>query len=500
MARPATRYAKSGDVHIAFQVFGEGAIPLVFVPGYISNLDLQWDEPGFARLFTRLGGFARVAMFDKRGTGQSDPVPVDQLPSLDVRMDDLRAVMDAAGFASAVLFGGSEGGPLSMLFAATFPARVRALVLYGSYACHRDSVVSPGPGKTFVDVIEAGWGSGVSLRYFAPGRLGDPAFREFWARFERMGASPAAAKALAQMNAQIDVRHVLPAIRTPTLILHRAHDVRILPAAGRFLAERIAGARHVSLPGSDHPIWAGDVEAVVDEIEAFLTGARPAPAAEADTVLATVLALEAAPAGPAGRDTATAEALRDAVAHHRGRIAREAPPRWIALFDGPARAVKAGADAVAAVRLHGGALRAGAHLGEVPAPPADVAGPTVQTAQQIASAAAAGQVLASAMVRDLVAGANLHFVSRGAVALEGLHDPLPLFALETGPQPAARELSGREREVLCLVARGLSNAAIADALGLSEHTVKRHVANILDKLDLPTRAAAAAAAARAGLS
>ncbi len=497
MARPVTRYAKSGDVHIAFQVFGEGAIPLVFVPGYISNLDLQWEEPSFARLFSRLGCFARVAMFDKRGTGQSDPVPVDQLPSLDVRMDDLRAVMDAVAFESAVLFGGSEGGPLSMLFAATFPSRVRGLILYGSYACHRDSVVSPGPGKTFVDVIEAGWGTGVSLRYFAPGRLGDPAFREFWARFERMGASPAAAKALAQMNAQIDVRHVLPAIRVPTLVLHREHDVRILPAAGRFLAERIAGARHVSLPGSDHPIWAGDVDAVVDEIEAFLTGTRPAPAAEADTVLATVLALEAA---SAGRDAAVAEAIRGAVARHRGQVVHEAPPCWITLFDGPARAVKAGAEAVMAVRSQGGALRAGAHLGAVPPPPADAAGPTVQAARHIAAAAAAGQVLASAMVRNLVAGANLHFTPRGAVALEGLPDPLPLFALDTGPQPATRDLSGREREVLGLVARGLSNAGIAETLGLSEHTVKRHVANILDKLDLPTRAAAAAAAARAGLS
>src|SRR6202521_460609 len=287
MKPPETRYARSGDVRIAYQVIGNGPIDLVFVPGFLSNLKVHWEDPGYSHLLQRLGAFTRLIQFDKRGTGLSDRVDNPNLPSLETRMDDVRAVMDAAGSGRAVLLGASEGAPMSILFAATYPERTRALVLYGGYANFHTWVMGPGALATFMNNAERTWGSGASLAACAPGRVEDAHFKAWWARFERLSVSPSAAIALARMNAQIDVRHVLASIRVPTLVIHRTHDARVKLAGGRYLAQKIGGARFIEVPGRDHPIWTGDIDAVVDKIEEFLTGERPAP--NHDRVLATLV-------------------------------------------------------------------------------------------------------------------------------------------------------------------------------------------------------------------
>lgn len=536
MDLPETRYARSGDVHVAYQVLGQGPLDLVFVPGFVSNLDHQWEEPGFSHLLHRLASFCRLILFDKRGTGLSDRLAVADLPTLEARMDDVRAVLDAAGSTRAALLGASEGGPMSMLFAATYPERTRALVLYGAYAHFHSWVMSPERVEAFVRRAETSWGMGEFLGAFAPGMLGNERFRRWWARFERLGASPAAAVALARMNAEIDVRPSLAAIRVPTLVLHRIGDVRINIAAGRYLAQTIRDAKFVELPGSDHLVWVGDIDRVVDEIEEFLTGATASavPTEAPDRVLATLLAAEVAPEGTriVGIDdrawldllerhhAATAETLQRFRGEPIGALRPDGS--LLATFDGPGRAVRCATAVVeTAARDLGLTMRCGLHTGEVQrtgtlGAEGSVGGIALHTAQRIAQLARPGEVLVSSTVRDLVAGSGLRFRERKSGA--GLEAPgggsLALFAAEpdalpnvstpsltaTREAPGFAELSARERQVLSLVARGLSNSAIAAELSLSDHTVKRHVGNILTKLDLPTRAAAAALAARAGLS
>ncbi|MGB0086275.1 MAG: alpha/beta fold hydrolase [Rhodomicrobiaceae bacterium] len=514
MKIPQIRYAKSGNVRIAYQLVGQGPLDLVFVPGFLSNLEVHWEDEGFRHLLHRLAAFTRLILFDKRGTGLSDRVEPHDLPSLEMRMDDVRAVMDAAGSGRAALLGASEGAPMSILFAATYPERTRALLLYGGYAHFHSWVMEPDALTHFIDSAETLWGSGATLAHFAPERAGDERFREWWARFERLSASPTAAIALAQMNAQIDVRPVLSSVRVPTLVLHRANDARVKSAAGRYLAERIAGARFAALPGRDHPIWTGDIDAVVDEIEEFLTGARMAP--DTNRVLATLMiARFVAPERLAirlgdRRWSERMDSLREAADHSLLRYGGQAfgggRNEIGARFDGSARAVHCAFDLREAARAIELDLAIGIHVGEVELHQHDVAGLALHLTERIAKLAQAGEVLVSGIVRDLVAGSGLHFTDRRLESIGGLDGPLRLFAAsaEQHLQPASRTmkepdleiLSSREREVLRFVAEGLSNAAIAERLCLSDHTVKRHVANILLKLDLPTRAAAAALTGR----
>jgi pimeloyl-ACP methyl ester carboxylesterase/DNA-binding CsgD family transcriptional regulator len=511
---PVTKYARNGDVRIAYQVIGQGPFDLVFVPGFISNLDLHWEEPGFAHLLRRLSAFARLIQFDKRGTGLSDRVDAQRLPSLRTRMEDVHAVMDAAGSGRAALLGSSEGAPMSMLFAATYPERTRALVLYGGYAHFYSWVQRPEAVLRFVDEAERGWGTGATLRHFAPGRLADAHFSRWWARFERMSASPTSAVALARMNAEIDLRDVLPRIRVPTLVIHRSQDARVDPGSGRYLASHIPGARLVELPGRDHPIWTGDVDPVVDAIEEFLTGARPRP--EANRVLTALLAmrvagLERRAAGLGDRTRLDRqETFRDAAAElvrrHGGQIVRSDVEGMLARFDGSSRAAGCAVAIREAAAEFALAVAQCLHAGEVELSNGEVGGIAIHVAERVAARAGGGEILASAVVAELSAGSGLHFVERPPLAVEGLERPLALAALATEQhlEPVARRrgepditiLSAREREVLSLVAGGLSNPAIATELRLSEHTVKRHVANILLKLNLPTRVAAAALAAR----
>jgi pimeloyl-ACP methyl ester carboxylesterase len=282
---PETHYARSGNVRIAYQVVGRGSLDLVVVPGYISNLDHIWDEPGLAHFLSRLSAFSRLILFDKRGTGLSDRL--GDLPTLEERMDDVRAVMDAVGSKQAALFGISEGGAMSILFAATYPERTRALVLYGSYGHFPTWVLPPVKFDAFINSIEKAWGTGASLNVFAPSKVSDERFKRWWSRFERLGASPSAAIALMRMNNEIDIRHVLSAIRVPTLVLHRTGDLRVNVEAGRYLGLSIPEARYVELAGADHVPWVGEVDRLADEIEEFLTGSRAD--IEPDRVLATVL-------------------------------------------------------------------------------------------------------------------------------------------------------------------------------------------------------------------
>jgi class 3 adenylate cyclase len=430
MPVPVTHYAKSGDVHVAYQVFGSGPTDLVFVPGFVSHIENYWEHPDLARWLLRLGSFARVIMFDKRGTGLSDPVP--EVPSLDVRMDDVRAVMDAVGIERAAQFGISEGAPLTTLFAATYPERCRGLVLYGGFA--RSSWITPEGLNAYLAYIDTAWGSGHSLPLWAPSRSKDPAMRQWWGRFERLGASPAAAMAVVRMIEQIDISDILSSVRVPTLVIHCTGDTLINVEYGRFLAERIPGARLVEQPGQDHLFFLHD--RIADAIEEFLTGSISA--AESDRVLATVLFTDIV------GSTARAEQLGDRrwhdllevhhatvrreLARFRGKEVKSLGDGFLATFDGPARAVRCACAIAEAVRPLDVQIRSGLHTGEIEVADRDVQGIAVHIAARVSALAGSGEVLVSRTVRDLVAGSGLRFHERGKHSLKGVQEPMDVYA------------------------------------------------------------------------
>ncbi len=437
---PRTGYARSGDVHIAYQVTGEGPLDIVFVQGYVTHLEIEWEDPRPARFFERMGRLGRLIRFDKRGTGLSDRVA--GLPTLEQRMDDVRAVMDAVGSHRAVLLGCSEGGPMSMLFAATHPDRVRALILCGAMA--RIAWAPDHPwGRTAeqlaggIRTIEEKWGSGHSVDLFAPSHAADPAYRAWRARLDRAAASPGAAIALARMNFAIDVRHVLPSIAVPTLVLHRAGDIAVSVEHGRHLARLIPGAVYRELEGRDHAMWANDTDTLCDAFQSFLRAA--AATAEPDHVLLTVLVVRCGE-GEALAGQAMA-ALARLAAEHRGRVV--APPDghgFAAAFDGPARAVRCGQALLAGLAGLGVAARAGVHCGECEIAGAVLRGDAVLHAALVAEAAAPGEVLVSSVVRDLVSGSGLFFSERPGIGLPGLPGRGPLLAADLArktDEPAA---------------------------------------------------------------
>ena len=430
--QPVTRYALSGDIHIAYQVFGEGAVNLAVVPGFVSNIESSWDEPDLARWMLRMGSYARVVVFDKRGTGMSDRVA--DLPGLDQRMDDLRAVMDAVGMEHACVLGISEGGPLCVLFAATYPARCSALVLVSSFARARQERTA-----AFLAYIDQAWGTGGSLPQFAPSRANDPAFQRWWGRFERLGASPAAATALVRMNDQIDVSDILPTIRVPTLVIHRTGDQNVSVERGRFLAEHIPGARYIELPGTDHLPFVGDnADEMADAIEEFLTGAR-APVT-VDRVLATVLFTDivastekaAALGDRRWRDLLDSHhaTIRRNLARFRGHEIKTTGDGIFATFDGPARGVRCACAIANEIRALGIEVRAGLHTGECEMIDDDVGGIAVHIGARVASLAGASEVLVSSTVKDLVAGSGLRFGDRGSQSLKGVPGEWHIYAVE----------------------------------------------------------------------
>jgi class 3 adenylate cyclase len=437
-----TRYAKSGDVNIAYQVVGEGKLDLVCVLGWISNVELAWEEPNLARFLTRLSSFARLILFDKRGTGLSDRVSLSELPTLEMRMDDVRAVMDAAESDRAALFGVSEGGPMCLLFAATYPERTVALVTCGTYVKRIWSpdypwAPTPEERQRFYDAIEHEWGQELGLDTLAPSMQDDPAIRRWLETYVRRSASPGAALALAKMNTQIDVRHVLSAVKVPALIMHRTGDRDSNVEEGRYIAERIPGARFVELEGADHLPWIGDQDSVLDEIGEFLTGVRPIH--EPDRILATVLFTDivgsteraAALGDRAWRDLLERhhEVVRRQLERFRGREIDTAGDGFLAAFDGPARAIRSACAIRDAVRELGLELRAGLHTGECEVLGEKLAGVAVHTGARVAGWAGPGEVLVSSTVKDLVAGSGIEFEDRGITELKGVPGPWRLFAV-----------------------------------------------------------------------
>lgn len=427
-----TRYAKSGDVHIAYQVFGEGPVDMVLGPGFISHVEACWDEPSFARWLNQLGKSARVITFDKRGTGLSDRV--NDPSGLDQRMDDIRAVMDAAGSERAALFGVSEGGTLGMLFAASHPDRCQALMLYGTFARWAPTEAEL---DRAISYMEQHWGSGMSLRRYGPSKLSDPAFQQWWARLERLAASPSAAIALVRMNSQLDAAAILSTIRVPCLVLHRVGDVVVDIEDGRFLAKHIPGARLIELSGEDHlPFIGENADEIVGHVTEFITGARAE--VDIDRVLATVLLTDivgstgkAESLGDRGwRDLLDAHnnVVRKELARFRGHEVKSLGDGFLVTFDGPARAIRCASAITQAVRPLGIEVRAGLHTGEVEYADDDVRGIAVHLAARVAGLAGPGEVLASRTVRDLVAGSGLRFTERGSHALKGLQEPMQLFA------------------------------------------------------------------------
>jgi class 3 adenylate cyclase/pimeloyl-ACP methyl ester carboxylesterase len=443
--QPETRYAESSGLYIAYQVFGEGPIDLVYVAEFWNSIDVMWDQPDFRRYLERLGSFARVIAFDQRGTGLSDPVALTALPTIEEWADDIRAVMAAAGSTQAALLGTGGGGAMSMVFAATHPAQTRALVLLNTGA--RVTRAPDYPYGTsdefedrFVRDLKFGWGRGVLLEAVAPTKAGDPEFRTWWARYQRVGVSLGAVLAQRQKLQQVDVRGVLPAISVPTLILHRRDNRVIDLANGRYLAEQIPGARLVDVPGDDYLPFVGDQDAILDEIQAFLTGSRATP--EPDRMLATVMFTDivgATERAAALGDHAWRELIdrhhaivRRELDAHRGREVDTAGDGFLAMFDGPARAVRCALAVRDGLRPLGLEIRAGLHTGEVELAEAEVRGLAVHIGARVAGLAEPGEVMVSSTVRDLVAGSGLVFEDRGMHALKGVPEEWHLYAVTSG--------------------------------------------------------------------
>ncbi|MEM9825150.1 MAG: alpha/beta fold hydrolase [Planctomycetota bacterium] len=405
----AVRYARSDDVNIAWQSIGSGPIDLVFVMGWVSHLEWLWREPSFASFIKQLAKFARVILFDKRGTGLSDKVPNHRLPNLEDRMDDVRAVMQAAGSKKAVLCGVSEGGPLCSLFAATFPQKTLALVMIGSYAKRLRTDGYPwGPSEAeldaFLKTIETQWGGPVGIESRAPSKAKDPQFRSWWASYLRMGASPGAAVTLTRMNSQIDIRRILPNIQVPTLVLHREGDQCLLVEEGKYLADHIPGAKFVVFPGDDHLPFVGDSAAIVQQIEQFLDDRPRTPTT--DRVLATIVCISLA--SKAAEDGRFIEAARHTVDQFRGETKKGQADEFLAIFDGPVRAVDAAHRITADALARGLTPRTALHTGACDVMGTRVSGPAVQKARRLAGLAPQGSVYVTDSLRSLVSDLELH--------------------------------------------------------------------------------------------
>jgi class 3 adenylate cyclase len=437
---PVARYAKSGDVHIAYAVEGDGPIDLVWVPPWISQVEYLWAEPTLERFGKRLTRFARVITFDRRGSGLSDPLL--GAPTLEEQMDDVLAVMDAAGSERAAICGTLEGGPMAALFAATYPDRTSALVLYATFA---RATWAPGyewawPAERrdaeMAELIEH-WGEGVIASSVAPSMRAEAGFMEWAGRLERLAASPGTIRRIFDLIGKYDVRDVLPSIRVPTLVMHRTHDNFIKVDHSRYMASRIPGARYVELEGEENMFSIGDSEALVGEIEEFLTGTRHDR--EPDRMLATVLFTDicdstarAAELGDRGwrflleRHDAL---FRQALARHRGREVKRTGDGFLATFDGPARAIRCAASVAEAMGSLGLQIRAGLHTGELEVMDEDLGGLAVHIASRVMSAAGPNEVLVSGTVKDLVVGSGIDFEDRGETELRGVPGEWRLYAV-----------------------------------------------------------------------
>jgi pimeloyl-ACP methyl ester carboxylesterase len=438
LSLPETRYAKSGDIHIAYQTFGRGS-DLVIVPGWASHVEYAWEEPVFAQFLSRLGSFCRVTWFDKRGTGLSDRNV--GMPTLEQRMDDVRVVMDAVGIKRAAIFGYSEGGSMSALFAATYPEKVSHLILYGCFARRIWAPDYPWAPtlkerEEWIDSLEKGWGGDVEIESLAPSRKNDEGFRKWFARYGRLSVSPAAAVALARMNTFIDIRNVLPTIHVPTLIIHRIGDKDAKIENGRYLADHIPGAKFVKLPGEDHAPTAGSIDQIIDQIQEFVTGVRQT--VHIDRVLSTILFTDIVDSTQKANQLgdnrwkglllAHQEMIRKEIAKYRGREIKTTGDGFLAIFDGPGRAIECALEITSSVKKLGIAVRAGLHTGECELVGNDIAGVAVHLAARVAAKAKGSEVLVSSTVKDLVSGSEIKFEDRGVHALKGVQSRWRLYS------------------------------------------------------------------------
>jgi class 3 adenylate cyclase len=434
------RYAKSGDLHIAYVVEGDRPIDLVWIPPWISQVEYLWSEPALERVMARLTQFARVITFDRRGSGLSDPF--FGAPTLEEQMDDVLAVMDAAGSENAAICGTLEGGPMAALFAATFPERTDALVLYATFA---RATWAPGyewawPAEIRDQNMQAGidrWGEGYVASGVAPSQIGDPAFMEWAGRLERLAASPSVIKRIFDLIGEVDVRDVLPSIRVPTLVMHRTGDTFIKVEHSRYIASKIPGARYLELAGEENMFALGDSEALIGEMEEFLTGTRHEH--EPDRMLATVLFTDichsterAAEMGDRGwrflleRHDAL---FRQALERHRGKEVKRTGDGFLATFDGPARAIRCAASVAEAMGSLGLQIRAGLHTGELEVMDGDLGGLAVHIASRVMGQAGPNEVLVSGTVKDLVVGSGIDFEARGETELRGVPGEWRLYAV-----------------------------------------------------------------------
>jgi pimeloyl-ACP methyl ester carboxylesterase len=440
---PEVRYARSGDVQIAYQVLGEGDVDLVFVMGWLTNLETYWELPGYRRFMQRLAGFTRLILFDKRGMGLSDRTLAG---TLEERMDDVRAVMDAVGSERAVLLGVSEGAPLSMVFAATHPERTAGLIFVGGEVKEILEDDWPLGQSTRTDyeamlqkVLNGDWGK-VTRVWFAPSVEHDPAAIDWLARLERSAASPGAAVAFMRLGSEIDVRHVPPSIHVPTLVLHTPDDPVVPYEQARWLAGQIPDARLVDLKGKDHVPWFDVADQVIAETREFLTGFREAP--EPETALATVLFTDIVGSTDRARELGDAKwtelleqhhtTVRRVLRQYRGREIDTAGDGFFAAFDGPARGIRCAQAILEALDGIGIEARSGLHTGEVEVVGDDLAGIAVHIGARVAAAAGPREVLVSSTVRDLVAGSGIEFEDRGLHELKGLDEPRRLYAVRNG--------------------------------------------------------------------
>lgn len=441
MKMPETRYTKSGEVNIAYQIAGDGPIDVIFVPGWISNVELGWEDPAIARFYERLASFSRLILFDKRGTGLSDRVSDEHPPTLEERTDDIRAVLDAAGSPRAAIFGVSEGGNMSVVFAATYPSRTAALITHGIFAKRiwsADYPWAPTPAErqAWLHGLATRWGSDADLEIIAPSVARDELISAAFARRSRLSVSPSAAVALGRMNTDMDIRAVLPVLRVPTLMFHAVDDRDSNIEEARWIAARIPDARLIELPGGDHIPFYANQDAVIEGVQVFLTGARPTP--EADRFLATVLFTDIV------NGTSRAAELGDhrwgelIERHHllvrtqlgrfRGVEVDTAGDGFFATFDGPARAVRCAIEIRDAVRGLGIEIRAGVHTGECEVIAGKTGGIAVIIGSRVREQAAPGEVLATSTVKDLVAGSGLRFEPRGSRRLKGVPDEWQIFS------------------------------------------------------------------------
>lgn len=432
---PETRYALSGDVNIAYQTMGDGPVDLILVPGVVSHVEFVHELPGITAFLRRLSTFTRVVTFDKRGQGLSDRM--SGAPSLEQRMDDVRAIMDAIGSQRAILFGFSEGCAMSTLFAATYPQRVSHLVLIGGFARSSDRI-SEEVWQTGLEQAVKNWGTGEMMKVVAPSQIASAATVAQFAKFERLSSSPGAFRTIMLLNRQIDVTSILPTLQVPTLVLHRQTDARVPAALGRKMAADIPGAKYIEYPNGDHAFWTGDVEALLGDIEEFVTGHRENSSSELERVLATVLFTDIVGSTRSAADMGDQRwrvmldshdhLARQIVEKHRGSFVKSTGDGILARFDGPGRAVRCALAFSTAAQQIGLPLRAGLHTGEIELRGEDIGGIAVHAAARVMAHSGSNEVLVSRVVTDLVAGAGLKFAERGSFELKGLPGRWDLFA------------------------------------------------------------------------